>query len=81
MTEQIKKVELTNGQKFENMLYNFGNLAAMVGAIRWYCGLVWYTRRKHKRYAGAPVTIELFGTNPTDGQDILADYGIRSAYG
>lgn len=77
----VKKVELTRQQRFENCLYGMGAAAHMVGALWWYVGLCWHTRRKHNRFAGSPVCIELFGSNPTDALDILKSYGVRPAYG
>jgi hypothetical protein len=76
-----KKVELSKQQQLENMLFGLGAAGAMVAAAWWYVGLCWHTRRKHNRFAGPPVCIELFGSNPVQGQEILFDYGIRSAFG
>lgn len=80
-TAPVKKVELTGQQKLENFLFTVANLAYMVDAIRWYTSLCWHTRRQHHRFAGAPVRIELFGSDPESGLDILRDYGMRYAMG
>ncbi len=81
MSEPTKKIELSSQQKFENVFYSFLTLWAMIGAVRWYVRLCWYTRRKYNRFAGAPVCIELFGTDPTDSTSILKNYGVSCAFG
>jgi hypothetical protein len=82
MTEQppIKKVELSKQQQFENMLYNLAVFSWMLGAAYWYISLcVW--QWQHKRLLPSkPVVIDLFGSDPVQGRDILKSYGVRSAY-
>ncbi len=82
MTEQapVKKVELSKQQQFENMLYNFAVFSWMLGTAYWYIRLcVW--QWQHKRILPSkPVVIDLFGSDPEQGRDILKSYGVRSAY-
>lgn len=80
-TAPAKKVELSAAQRLQNILFGMGAGYYMVGAAWWYIGLCRYQWAKYKRLPGPPVTIELFGSDPEQGRDILTEYGIRSAYG
>jgi hypothetical protein len=80
-TAPVKRIELSRSQQFQNVLFGMGTLSHMIGAAWWYFGLCHYQWAKHRKLPGAPVTIELFGSDPEQGRDILNDYGIRSAYG
>jgi hypothetical protein len=84
----VKKVELTRQQRFENMLFSLAAPGAMLAALWWYLNLCWHQAAKHKRdkkpgiyLPKKPVTISLFGANPTEATDILKGYNITFSFG
>jgi hypothetical protein len=80
MTEE-KKAKLSRSQQMQNIFFGMGTGYYMVMTVIWYVGLCWHTRRKHNRFAGAPVTIMLFGSDPEQALDILKEHNLRYAYG
>lgn len=83
-----KKVELNMQQKLENMLFGLGAAGAMLTALYWYVNLCLHQAAKHRRdkkpgiyLPKFPVTINLFGGNPTEATDILKGYSITYAFG
>jgi hypothetical protein len=79
--EKKKKVELSFSQHLQNIAFGMGTPIYMALTVWWYVNLCWHTRRKHNRFAGAPVTIQLFGSDPEQALDILKSYNVRYAYG
>lgn len=77
----VKKAKLSRSQQMQNILFGMSTGYHMVMTVIWYVGLCWHTRRKHNRFAGAPVTIMLFGSDPEQALDILKTYNLRYAYG
>jgi hypothetical protein len=83
-----KKVELSRQQQLENMLFSLGAAGAMLGALYWYVNLCMHQAAKHMRdkkpgiyLPKKPVTISLFGANPTQATDILKSYSVTYAFG